>query len=1649
MTEVDVVPAADVRGAGPSPTVADDPRAGFLRRLEQAAAPLAGDPVEGAPALDDARREALAAQIDRLRAAGSLRADFSVLYVGCGDGSALDALRSRFPAASWYGVDGPGTLGRQAGRVYAVDLDDLFQTPPENKRERFDIVILGTGFGAPAGSATSRAPQWADGWLSKYALFTFGVADGTRLENLRERGPVAQLERPRADGQLVCWSGSRRVPGARTGWLDRRFSFSRWVFQNARRHGVRDAVYFAGRLLLAVVDGRLPRTALGDPELRMRYAATLRPTKRIEADTVYVFVFLGEFGFEVLNWQGVVRRFARRLPPSSSIVVGGRRGLQPFYESASQYVEIDDVEAYRASHAAAYFAMAPGESRRHRPPTEAQFRYDLDLRGAIEAHVRSQLEPDGRRVEFVFSSELNAYEDCVFGADPRFYGTRAYHGSIYRSLDLANNEFRRLEPDEEVRAEVEARLGFGLDEPYVFVQSRRRTIGPQSGGSLDATELVAELARRVRVVHLSFDSGRHLDSGSAGVGADGVVEYQASSFREQSCLMAHAQRCLLLTEGDLGSHTYLPPLLGKDAYVVASRAVFERKSAPVDFWNRNVFRFGGQMIPLPSEDLQSPDELERAADMLSRPAAPGPEPLPATKRIVFIIRHAGYVRNVEHVIDRLAAEGHAIHIATGVASKKSHDADVLPRLTARWPNLSHGQIPTASVRRWDDATGFSRFLLDYLRYLDPAYENAPRLRARATRRLPPGLVAAFERSRFLRRPRVLSTIQSVLRAVDRVAPSHLECEEFLSSLAPDLVVFTPLLDYDSDALDFLKSARELGIPTALCVASWDNLSNKGLVQLVPDSVIVWNDVQRDEAIRMHDIPPERIVVTGAHLFDHWFEMRPSCTREEFCRQRGLDPDVPFLLYVCSSGFVAENEVPFVEKWIAAVRGSDSPLARFGILVRPHAGNPAQWERADLSGHPGVVVWPPLGEGPVDEHRKQNYFDSLYHAAGIVGINTSAQLEGGIVGRHVFTILAEEFRETQIGTLHFHYLVNGGLLTTAADLDEHVEQLRRVIVEGDPERDRARDDFIRGFIRPQGLDRAAAPYAVAELARLMAIPVQGRTPTSARIEGARLALTPLAVGIHRYVAWRRRRALQGRGPETGVALIHRRRVRKSLHMTNELKENTLRRRVRFLASRIDGRVRKQLGLPPRPKRWRPWRDKHVEAEIFFDVDPEHGRVVVKRYRPDVPCIAWLNQHLAKHYDASRGMPVAQHEFAALQKLEQYDIAPKPVRLDKDAIVMTYAGEPINSPNGEYVRDPDAQFGAIIDALDRAELRHNDMLPRNVLVDGGKIRLVDFTLSEFDGVGIVDALPEPKWARAGRDRDLLTYRSEFRAQLVHRWRRWKYGIDTRIPSGRRLATRAVTFWEPPRRRLRRIARETYNYHNLGAGIFPEGEEKTPYGSGERYNFDRMYMMVSNYDFTRKSVIDFGCNSGWFTIQAKLLGSGTTIGVDHQAKGEMGKAIEFAQTFEKAHKLGIHFLDRHLEETDLKRLLAKCGLEQVDCVFLLSVLHHIGKTDLLPKSRFFTNLFPLVKDVIFYEDHEFWNDIVDDDGRPIETQGAGYRFGWNEDLSWQHKIGSLERYGPIILDAYRQTWRRDVLLLDRFSEVRFLGFSEKRRPMFAFFK
>jgi hypothetical protein len=453
-------------------------------------------------------------------------------------------------------------------------------------------------------------------------------------------------------------------------------------------------------------------------------------------------------------------------------------------------------------------------------------------------------------------------------------------------------------------------------------------------------------------------------------------------------------------------------------------------------------------------------------------------------KILFVMDSPEYLRFFDSVIEELAARGHAVSIA--VNSQRTKKPVGLEGLRAYADRVTVLGVVPECRGVWSEAAHGVRATMDFVRFLHPAFADARALRARMKRKVLPRAYRWLDLV-----PRLSATavrrVEGLLMAAERAIPICEPIADFLRQEAPDVLLVSPLVTAASEQVDWIKAARACGIRTSVCIASWDNLTNKGLLRVEPDQVIVWNEAQRHEARDYHYVDERKIAVTGAQLFDRWFDKTVTRDRAPFCARVGLPDSRPFLLFTGSSSFISESkaEVAFVRRWIQAVRTSGDPaLQAMNVLVRPHPYNFHEWEHDPVADLAAVSIFPRHSYNPIRPDNRDDFFDSLYHCAAVVGINTSAMIEAAILGRPVCSLLAPEFSGTQEGTIHFHHLVpeHGGFVRIAATMDEHVSQLSECL--RDPHATRAQiDRFVGSFIRPHGVERPATPIFADTVDRL--------------------------------------------------------------------------------------------------------------------------------------------------------------------------------------------------------------------------------------------------------------------------------------------------------------------------------------------------------------------------------------------------------------------------------------------------------------------------------------------------------------------------------------------------------------------------------------
>ncbi|MGE5272769.1 MAG: hypothetical protein ACM3QU_03225 [Verrucomicrobiota bacterium] len=487
-------------------------------------------------------------------------------------------------------------------------------------------------------------------------------------------------------------------------------------------------------------------------------------------------------------------------------------------------------------------------------------------------------------------------------------------------------------------------------------------------------------------------------------------------------------------------------------------------------------------------------------------------------KVLFVLRRPGTLRSFAATISLLAERGHTVDVRFSRLRDKSMGPEELGparALAERFANVTYGEAPGRNpADGWTRIARTVRTWGDFSRYAHPRFADAPLLKERATHKAKRRFRKSAAMGRLadgiakLDSAPAAGALEGFFRQLEGAIPPSTSLAAWLRGQGYDAVLVSPLVDHGSDQADIVKAAQLARIPTGALITSWDNLTTKGVIRVRPDRVFVWNETQRREAGEMHGVPPGRVVVTGAPRFDPWFARTPSRPREAFLAEAGLPPGRPYVLYLCSSPFIAPDEVPFVTRWVKAVRAAVDTE----ILVRPYPQNAHLWNGVDV----GAAIWPREGRYVDDEASAADFYDAIAYSEVVVGINTSALIEAAIAGKNVLTVADADFAGTQRGTLHYHYLLyeNGGFLREAAGLAEHVRQLQGALDGQDADAEQTRR-FVTSFVRPLGPEVEASVTLADEIEVLAAL------PASPPRRGAASWL--LHAGLAPAAALRRRRA----------------------------------------------------------------------------------------------------------------------------------------------------------------------------------------------------------------------------------------------------------------------------------------------------------------------------------------------------------------------------------------------------------------------------------------------------------------------------------------------------------------------------------------------
>lgn len=318
--------------------------------------------------------------------------------------------------------------------------------------------------------------------------------------------------------------------------------------------------------------------------------------------------------------------------------------------------------------------------------------------------------------------------------------------------------------------------------------------------------------------------------------------------------------------------------------------------------------------------------------------------------------------------------------------------------------------------------------------------------------------------------------------IEYKTPPDEQIVQQIKDFMPDAVIVSPGdIASSTPDYDYVSAAQFLKIPAILFVVSWDNLETKGRIQRAPDKLFVWNKIQAAAAINNHNISKESIQIVGAPFYDEFLSAKgPFSSREEFCNRFGFSSQKPILLYMGSTP-IYTNELNLFNRFKMALKNSnDEWVKSMQFIVRPHPASYKFFAGIDKNKDASVALQ--RGSVPENKEALKTLYDTIYYSEAVIGVCTSGFIDAFILGKPVITMLVDEYTHIQIQAPHCRQLLEGDVLDIASNLGDLPGILKRLNA-GKDDRKILRENFIKDYVRPNGIETSAGEAFAVALERL--------------------------------------------------------------------------------------------------------------------------------------------------------------------------------------------------------------------------------------------------------------------------------------------------------------------------------------------------------------------------------------------------------------------------------------------------------------------------------------------------------------------------------------------------------------------------------------
>lgn len=226
---------------------------------------------------------------------------------------------------------------------------------------------------------------------------------------------------------------------------------------------------------------------------------------------------------------------------------------------------------------------------------------------------------------------------------------------------------------------------------------------------------------------------------------------------------------------------------------------------------------------------------------------------------------------------------------------------------------------------------------------------------------------------------------------------------------PELVFLAHL--FGDEEISFLREAKRRNVLSVGLINSWDKITSRGMVRLLPEKLVVHNELIKNDAIEYLDMFSDDVVVTGIPHFDNFVFSKPNA-RNVFFEAIGADPERRLLLFCPLGKSFSSLDVKYINL-LSKIREKGLIPKDLRIIVRFPPNDDVELDGLEnkddlIFERPGRRFGKERGlDWDMNSDDAQRLLDTLFYSSLVVCSPSSISIDAAFFDKPVINICFKE------------------------------------------------------------------------------------------------------------------------------------------------------------------------------------------------------------------------------------------------------------------------------------------------------------------------------------------------------------------------------------------------------------------------------------------------------------------------------------------------------------------------------------------------------------------------------------------------------------------------------------------------------------------